>query len=136
MLKHVIFTIAIGFAVVALSQSSFVSVGTKVPLLAASQSHQTQSPTPSSPAGQSSQVAMAGMMKRHQQMIADIKAADLKLDELVKDMNAATGEAKIAAIAQVVNELVRQQKTIHEHMGTMDQHMMMQMMGGSGMMNK
>ena len=31
-------------------------------------------------------------------MMADIKAAALKLDELVKDMNAATGEAKIAAI--------------------------------------
>ena len=135
MLKHVIFTISIGFAVVALSQSSFVRVGTNVPLLAASQS-QTQSPTPSSPAGQSPQVAMAGMMKRHQQMMADIKAADLKLDELVKDMDAATGEAKIAAIAQVVNELVRQQKTMHEHMGTMDQQMMMQMMGGRGMMNK
>lgn len=136
MLKHVIFTISIGFAVVALSQSSFVSVGTNVPLLAASQSHQTQSPTPSSPAGQSPQADMAGMMKRHQQMMADIKAADLRLDELVKDMNVATGEAKIAAIAQVVNELVRQQKTMHEHMGTMDQQMMMQMMGGRGMMNK
>jgi hypothetical protein len=69
-------------------------------------------------------------------MMADIKAADLKLEELVKDMNAATGEAKIAAIAQVVNELVRQQKTMHEHVATMNQQMMMQMMGGRGMMNK
>ena len=77
---------------------------------------------------------MAEMMKRHQQMMADIKAADLKLEELVKDMNGATGEAKIAAIAQVVNELVRQQRTMHEHMGTMDQQMMMR--GGRGMMNK
>ena len=77
---------------------------------------------------------MAEMMKRHQQMMADIKAADLKLEELVKNMNAATGEAMIAAIAQVVNELVHQQKTMHEHMGTMDQQMMMR--GGRGMMNK
>lgn len=70
-------------------------------------------------------------------MMADIKAADLKLDELVKDMNAVTGEAKIAVIAQVVNELVRQRKTVHEHMGTMDQQMMMRaMMGGRGMMKK
>ena len=79
---------------------------------------------------------MAEMMKRHQQMMADIKAADLKLEELVKDMDAANGDARIAAIAQVVNELVRQQKTMHEHMGTMDQQMMMRMMGGRGMMNK
>jgi hypothetical protein len=69
-------------------------------------------------------------------MTAGIKAADLKLEELVKDMNAATGEAKIAAIAKVVNELVRQQRTMHEHMGTMDQQMMMRLMGGRGMMHK
>jgi hypothetical protein len=136
MLKHVIVAISIGFAVVALSHGSFVGVGTSVPLLAAARSQQTQSPTPSPPAGQPPQATMAEMMKRHQQMMADIKAADLKLEELVKDMNAATGEAKIAAIAQVVNELVRQQKTMHEHMGTMDQQMMMRMMGGRGMMNK
>ena len=132
MLKPVIVAISIGFAVVALSHGSFVGVGTSVPLLAAARSQQTPSPTPSSPP----QATMAEMMKRHQQMMADIKAADLKLEELVKDMNAATGEAKIAAVAQVVNELVRQQKTMHEHMGTMDQQMMMRMMGGRGMMNK
>jgi hypothetical protein len=136
MLKLGICTISIGFAVVALWYGSFVGVGANVPLIAAAGSPQTQSPTLSSPAGQSPQVAMAEMMKRHQQMMADIKAADLKLEELVKDMNAATGEAKIAAIAQVVNELVRQQKTMHEHMATMNQQMMMQMMGGRGMMNK
>jgi len=64
---------------------------------------------------------------------ADINAADLKLEELVKDMNAATGDARIAAIAQVVNELVRQQRTMHQHMRTMDQQMMKGMMGGRGM---
>ena len=69
-------------------------------------------------------------------MIADINAADLKLEELVKDMNAAAGDARIAAIAQVVNELVRQQRSMHEHMRTMDQQMMKRMMGGRGMMNQ
>ena len=77
------------------------------------------------------------MMKMHQQMLVEMKAGDAKLDELVKDMNAAAGEARIAAIAQVVNELVHQQKATHEHMGTMDQQMMMRMMmGGGGMMKK
>jgi hypothetical protein len=105
-------------------------------LLAALGSQQAQPLTPSSPTGQSSQANMTEMMKTHQQMMADMKAADVKLDELVKDMNAATGEAKIFAIAQVVNELVRQQKTMHDHMGTMDQQMMMRMMGGRGTMRK
>ena len=136
MLKHVLVTISIGFAVAALSHGSFVGVGTSVSLLAAAGSQQTQSPTPSPPGGQPPQTTMAEMMKTHQRMMADIKAADLKLEELVKDMNAATGDARIAAIAQVVNELVRQQKTMHEHMGTMDQQMMMRMMGGRGMTNK
>jgi hypothetical protein len=133
MLKHLILATAIGFGAVATSQSSAVSVGTNDPLLAASRSDQTQSPTPSSPAGQSAQANMAEMMKRHQQMMADMKAADLKLDELVKNMNAATGEAKTIAISQLLTELVRQHKAMHEHMGSMDQQMMM---GGRGMMNK
>lgn len=118
MLKHVICAISIGFAGVALSHGVFVGVGTNVPLLAAARSPQTQSLTPSSPAGQPRQATMAEMMKRHQQMMADIKAAALKLDELVKDMNAATARRRSPPYAQVVNELVRQQKTLHEHMGT------------------
>ncbi len=54
----------------------------------------------------------------HEQMMADMKAGDAKLDALVKDMNAATGDAKVDAIAAVVNELVRQQKAMHEPHGT------------------
>lgn len=110
-------------------------VGTNARLLAAPQSQQAQSPAPPSP-GQSSQPNMAEMMKMHQQMMAEMKTADAKLDELVKAMNAATGDAKISAIAQVVNELVRQQMGMHGRMGMMDGHMMQMMMGGRGMMQK
>lgn len=131
MLKHAIISISIGVVIVALSPGSFAGVETNLPLLAAARFQQTQPPTPSEPAGQPPQTTRAEMMKRHQQMMADIKAADLKLEELVKDMNAATGDAKIAAIAQVANELVRQQKAMHEHMATM-----MGTMGCMGMMNK
>ena len=133
MLKHVILATSIGFAAFASSQSSFVSVETNVPSLARSRFGDTRSPTALSSAGQSPQSNMTEMMKRHQQMMADMKAADLKLDELLKTMNAATGEAKITAISQVLTELVAQHKAMHEHMGTMDQQMMM---GGRGMMNK
>lgn len=128
MLKHVQTALALAGAVAV----SFVAIAggrANVQLFAASQ--QTQSPSPQT--GQSSQATMAEMMKRHQQMMADMKAADAKLDELVNAMNAATGDAKVSAMAQVVSELVRQQKTMNEHMGMMDQQMMMRMMGGRGM---
>ena len=84
---------------------------------------------PSLQSGQPSQAEMAEMMKQHQQMMADMKAGDAKLDELVTTMNASTGEAKVSAMAQVVNELARQQKAMHAHMMAADQQMMMRMMG-------
>ena len=129
MVKHVRLAMTLGCAVV-FSLLALAGGRPNVKLLAASQ--QAQSPSPQT--GQSSQANMAEMMKRHQQMMTDMKAADAKLDELVNAMNAATGEAKVSAMGQVVGELVRQQKTMHEHMGTMDQQMMMRMMGGRGMM--
>ena len=75
---------------------------------------------------------MQDMMKMHEQMMADMKAADSRLDALVKDMNAANGEARVTAVAAVVTELVRQQRSMHERMGQMHQ----QMMGAGGMMMK
>lgn len=73
---------------------------------------------------------MQQMMKMHEQMMAEMKAADSRLDALVKDMNAAKGDAKVNAVAAVVTELVQQQKSMHGHMGEMHQMMM------SGMMMK
>jgi len=75
---------------------------------------------------------MQDMMKMHAQMMAEMKAADGRLDALVKEMNAASGDAKVSAVASVVTELVRQQKSMHERMGQMHQ----QMMGGGMMMKK
>ena len=95
-------------------------VAAQVPSAQASQPH-AQSPS-----------NMQDMMKMHEQMMADMKAADSRLDALVKEMNAAGGEARVNAVAAVVTELVRQQKAMHEHMGQMHQ----QMMGGRGMMMK
>jgi hypothetical protein len=59
-----------------------------------------------------------------------MRAADARLDALVKEMNAASGDAKVTAIAAVVNELAAQHKSMHERMGQMHQ----EMMGGRGMM--
>ena len=71
---------------------------------------------------------MQDMMKMHEQMMAEMKASDAKLDALLKDMNSVSGDARVTAMAAVVNELVRQHKAMHARMGQMHQ----QMMGGRG----
>ena len=73
---------------------------------------------------QAQQPSMPDMMKMHEQMMAEMKVGDAKLDALVKDMNAAAGDAKVNAVAAVVNELVRQHKAMHGHMGQMHEQMM------------
>lgn len=73
---------------------------------------------------QPQQPDMQDMMKMHEQMMAEMKAGDAKLDALLKEMSAATGDAKVNAVAAVVNELVRQHRGMHGRMGQMHQHMM------------
>jgi outer membrane murein-binding lipoprotein Lpp len=81
-------------------------------------------------AAQQAQPGMQGMMKMHEQMMAEMKANRARLDALVNEMNSASGNAKVDAMAVVVTELVRQQNTMHERMGQMHE----QMMSGRGMM--
>ena len=90
----------------------------------------TQQTPPAQGATQPQPPAMQDMMKMHEQMMTEMQAGDAKLDALVKDMNDAKGDAKVNAVAAVVNELVRQHKAMHGRMGQMHQ----QMMGGRGMM--
>lgn len=75
---------------------------------------------------------MQDMMKMHDRMMAEMKAANAQLDQLVEKMDAATGNAKVNATAHVVKELVAQHKAMPDRMGQMHQ----QMMGGRGMMNR
>jgi hypothetical protein len=65
------------------------------------------------------------MTKMREAMMADMKAADAKLDALVADMNKAPGDERIAAVIAVVNEMVRQHKDMCARMGEGQQ-----MMGG------
>lgn len=109
-----------------------IPTGRAVQVSAMADSQQTSSPAvqhdhSQTAAGKSS---MQDMMKMHQQMMADMKAADTKLDRLVQQMNAASSAEKLNATTAVVTELVRQQKAMHEHMAKMHEHMM------SGMMMK
>jgi hypothetical protein len=85
---------------------------------------------------QQPQPGMQGMMKMHEQMMAEMKANRARLDALVTEMNSASANAKVDAIAAVVTELVRQQTAMHERMGQMHEQMMTGrgMMGGRNMM--
>ena len=88
------------------------------------------SATQSGLSAQPSPPQQPNMMKMHEQMMAEMKAGDAKLDALVKEMNTAPGDAMVNAVAAVVGELVRQHRATHERMGQMHQ----QMMGGRGRM--
>jgi hypothetical protein len=67
-----------------------------------------------------------GMMD-HQKMMADMKAADDRLQALADKMTTAHGEDRIRAIQDVVSELVKNQVAMHERMAMMQQQMMSQM---------
>ena len=68
------------------------------------------------------------MMAEHEKMMADMKAADQRLDDLVAKMNAASGMDKTAATATVVTEMVTQDRTMRDGMMKMQQDMMSHMM--------
>jgi len=61
-------------------------------------------------------------------MMADMKAADQRLTDLVATMNSATGAEKTTATAAVVTEMVAQNRTMREGMMKMQQGMMPHMM--------
>ena len=49
----------------------------------------------------------------------DMTASNAKLDALVTKMNAAQGQAKVDAIAELLTALVQQHQTMHGNMGQM-----------------
>jgi NADH dehydrogenase/NADH:ubiquinone oxidoreductase subunit G len=77
---------------------------------------------------------MQEMEAKHQQMMEEMKKMNETLQQKVDAMNAATGEQKVNAMADVINELVKERKAMYEHMAEMHKnmgnHMMMGHMGG------
>lgn len=98
--------------------ASAVVLGLAAGVQAQMQMHQPQQPQ-AKPAVEMPAKCKA-MMAEHEKMMADVKAADARLDALVARMNAASGQAKAVAAAAAVTELVAQRKTARE--GTMDMH--------------
>jgi len=78
------------------------------------------------------------MMAEREKMMADMKAADQRLDGLVAKMNTALGMEKMAATATVVTEMVTQRRTLRDGMMKMQEgmmsHMMEHMQAGTGSM--
>ena len=74
------------------------------------------------------------MMAEHEKMMAEMKVADQRLDQLVTDMNSASGQAKVDATAAAVTEIVSQRKTMRDRMmgmhGGMMTHMSEHMQAG------
>jgi len=68
------------------------------------------------------------MMAEREKMMADMKAADQRLTELVVRMNSTSGMEQTTATAAVVSEIVAQNRTMHEGMMKMQQDMMPHMM--------
>lgn len=74
------------------------------------------------------------MMMNHENMMQQVQAADARMDKLVGEMNRATGQKKVEAMAAVINELVAQRKQMRSHMmQTMQRMHSEHMMGGSRM---
>jgi hypothetical protein len=67
----------------------------------------------------------ANMMADRQKMMADMKASEKKLDDLVAAMNEAKGSEKVDRVAAVVTEMVAQHREMHKRM--MSGGMMMEM---------
>jgi outer membrane murein-binding lipoprotein Lpp len=68
------------------------------------------------------------MMADHEKMMAEMKAADERLDDLVTKMNAASGMEKADATAAVVSEMVAQRLVMRDGMMKMEHEMMAHMM--------
>jgi hypothetical protein len=71
----------------------------------------------------------AALMQMQQQMEADRKADDARLNDLTTKMNEATGDQKTAAMAAVINELVAQRVRARDAAAKMQGQMMQNMMG-------
>lgn len=64
------------------------------------------------------------MMEWHQKMVDKFKAQDAELEKLVAEMNAASGEKKVEAIAAIVNKMMENRKAWHSEMEGRHQKMM------------
>jgi hypothetical protein len=99
------------------------------PGLAAQAAHAThQAPAAKAKPADAMDAKCQAMMAEKDKMMADMKAADQRLDGLVATMNTASGPEKPAATAAVVTEMVTQDRAMRDGMMKMHEDMMGHMM--------
>lgn len=102
------------------------SVALGVPVRTQTANHAEGSQSGSAPP-QTHDHAAAAAAERHQ-MMGEPQASARKLEELVANMNGASGDAKIEHIAAIINELVAQHNGMMSRMTSMHEGDMMQQM--------
>jgi hypothetical protein len=85
-----------------------------------------QQTTPKAPE-HSMPLPQTGGMMNHDKMMADMKAADARLEALAQTMKSASGNDKVRAMQELLTELVQNQVDMHRQMSMMHDHMMSQM---------
>ena len=128
-MKRIVTAIMVGCAAVVISA---------VPRLAAQTPHEQHAATDTVKPASGMAAKDQAMMAEREKMMADMKAADQRLDDLVARMNTASGMEKMAATATVVTEMVTQRRAMQEGMMKMEPgmmvHMMEHMQAGTGSM--
>lgn len=102
---------------------SVIAIAVVAPSLASVPTAQTAPTSQSQKPPSDTSAKCQAMMAQHEKMVAEMKAADERLDGLVSKMNAASGQEKADATAAVVTELVAQRKTMRDRMMSMHQNM-------------
>ena len=69
-------------------------------------------------------MSQSGGMMNHDKMMAEMKAADARLEALALTMKSASGDDKVRAMEEVVAEVVRNQVDVHRQMSMMHDQMM------------
>jgi hypothetical protein len=98
------------------------------PGLAAQTSHEQHTATAKAKPAAGMEAKCQAMMAEKEKMMADMKIADQRLDDLVATMNTASGMDKVAATAAVVSEMVTQDRAMRDGMMKMQEDMMGHMM--------
>ena len=118
----------LGRIVTAVAASCAALVIVASPGLSAQASHEQHAATAKAKPASGMAAKDHAMMAEKEKMMADMKAADQRLDDLVATMNAASGAEKTAATAIVVTEMVTQRRAMQAGMMKMQEGMMSHMM--------
>lgn len=91
-----------------------------------------QPASPAAPAQKMDMKMCQEMSARHQKTMDEMKQMDARLQEQVKAMQAASGDAKVDAMARVVSTLAEQRMEMRQRAMSMDRERMGHMMEHSG----